>query len=91
MREAGKNSHKIYSQAVNAYFKNTFEKAEELVEYGKVVNKSDQEIATWAFLHEKKNPVIICATCSIRERIKSIAEYGIKIAVSTIDRSFSKK
>jgi uncharacterized Zn finger protein len=53
--------------------------------------KSNQEIATWAFLHEKKNPVIICATCSIREDIKTIAEYGIRIAVSTIDRSFSPK
>ena len=91
MQQAGKDAHAIYSQAFKAYFSHSVDKAEELIELGRVVVKSDQEIATWAFLHEKKNPVIICATCSIREDIKTIAEYGIKIAVSTIDRSFSPK
>ena len=91
MQHAGKNAHELYTQAFKAYFSNTVGKAEELIERGKIVVKSDQEIATWAFLHEKKNPVILCSTCSIRENIKSIAEYGIKIAVTTIDRSFSPK
>ena len=76
---------------IKAYFSNAVEKAEELIRRGKLVVKSDQEIATWAFLHEKKNPIIICAVCSIRENIKSIAEYGIKFAVSAIDRSFIPK
>jgi phosphate uptake regulator len=91
MQHAGKNAHELYTQAFKAYFSNTVGKAEELIERGKLVVNSDQEIATWAFLHEKKNPVILCATCSIRENIKSIAECGIKIAVTTIDRSFSPK
>ncbi len=91
MQQAGKEAHDLYNQAFEAYFSNSVDKAEELIERQKLVVKSDQEIATWAFLHEKKNPVIICATCSIRENIKNIAEYGIKIAVSTIDRSFSPK
>jgi len=91
MKQAGKNAHALYTQAFNAFFSNTGDDAEELIERGKLVVKSDQEMATWAFLHEKKNPVIICATCSIRENIKSIAKYGIKIAVSTIDRAFSPK
>lgn len=91
MQEASNNSRKIYNQSLKAYFSKNVDLAEELIERKKIVDKSDQEIATWSFLHEKKNPVIICATCSIRESIKRIAEYGIKIAVSTIDRSFSKK
>lgn len=91
MQEAGKHSRKLYNQSLKAYLSNTVDLAEELIERAKLVDKSDQEIATWSFLHEKKNPVIICATCSIRESIKRIAEYGIKIAVTTIDRSFSKK
>ena len=91
MLQAGKNGHTLYNQAFKAYFSNSVDKAKELIERGKLVAKSDQGLATWAFLHEKKNPIIICATCSIREDIKSIAEYGIKIAVSTIDRSFSPK
>jgi phosphate uptake regulator len=91
MQQAGKDAHAIYNQAFKAYFSHSVNKAEELIERGKHVMKSDQEIATWSFLHEKKNPLIICATCSIREDIKTIAEYAIKIAVSTIDRSFSPK
>lgn len=91
MQHAGKNAHELYTQAFKAYFSNTVGKAEELIERGKLVLKLDQEMATRSFLHEKKNPVIICAICSIRENIKSIAEYGIKIAVTTIDRSFSPK
>jgi phosphate uptake regulator len=91
MQDAGNNAQKIYSQSFKAYFSNDIDTAEEMIELAKLVEKSDKEIATWAFLHEKKNPVIICATCSIRERIKRIAEYGTMIAVSTIDRSFSPK
>ena len=91
MLKAGKNAHELYTQAFKGYFSNSNSNAEELIQRGKMVDKSDQEIATWAFLYEQKNPVIICATCSIRENIKNIAKYGIKIAVSTVDRSFGQK
>lgn len=89
MFTGGKNAHDIYEQAVQAFFSKDADKAEEIIERGQLVEKSDQEIATWAFLHEKKNPVIICATCSIRESIKRIADYGREIALYTIHRSFS--
>jgi phosphate uptake regulator len=91
MINAGKNANKMYDQAVHAFFSNSSKKAEEIIELGKNVDKMSQEIATWAFLHEKKNPVIICATCSIRESIKRIAEYGREIALYTIHRSFRAK
>ena len=89
MVNAGKNAHTIYDQAVEAFFSNSARNAEAIIEHGKLVDKSDQEIATWAFLHEKKNPVLICATCSIRESIKKVAEYGREIALYTIHRSFN--
>ena len=91
MVTAGNDAHTFYNQAVKAFFSNDTDNAEEIIEQGKHVEKSDQEIATWAFLHEKKNPVIICATCSIREGIKRIAEYGREIALYTIHRSFMAK
>jgi phosphate uptake regulator len=91
MLKAGNNAHAIYDQAVQAFFSNIADTAEELIEQGKLIEKLDREIATWAFLHEKKNPVIICATCSIRESIKRIAEFGREIALYTIHRSFSPK
>jgi len=91
MMSAGNDAFRFYNQAVNAFFSNDADTAEEIIEQGKRVEKSDQEIATWAFLHEKKNPIIICATCSIREGIKRIAEYGREIALYTIHRSFKTK
>jgi phosphate uptake regulator len=91
MMAAGNNALRFYNEAVKAFFSNDLDRAEEIIDQGNIVQKSDQEIATWAFLHEKKNPVIICATCSIREGIKRIAEYGREIALYTIHRSFKTK
>jgi phosphate uptake regulator len=91
MLNAGNNAHAIYNQAVQSFFSNSARNAEEVIERGKLVEKLDQEIATWAFLHEKKNPVLICATCSIRESIKNVAEFGREIALYTIHRSFNPK
>jgi phosphate uptake regulator len=89
--KAGNNAHDIYDQAVQVFFSNDAATAEELIERGKLVEQLDQETATWAFLHEKKNPIIICAMCSIRDRIKRIAEFGLEIALYTIHRSFEPK
>ncbi len=91
MFTAGKTAHDIYEQAVQAFFSKDANKAQKIMEQGQLVEKSDQEIATWAFLHEKKKPIIICATCSIRGSIKRIADYGREIALYTIHRSFSPK
>lgn len=91
MVNAGKTAHTIYNQAVEAFFSNSATDAEQIIERGKLVQKLDQEIATWAFLNEKKNPVLICATCSIRESIKNVAEYGREIALFAIHRSFNPK
>jgi phosphate uptake regulator len=91
MVTAGKNANALYDQAVQGFFSNDTETAEEIIERGKFIDKSNKEIATWAFLHEKRNPVIICATCSMRESIKRIAEIGREIALYTIHRSFKPK
>ncbi|MGD9131499.1 MAG: PhoU domain-containing protein [Candidatus Bathyarchaeota archaeon] len=91
MVTAGKNANALYNQAVKAFFSNDAEMAEGIIERGKIIDKSDKEIATWSFLHEKRNPVIICATCSMRESIKRIAEIGREIALYTIHRSFKPK
>ena len=89
MVNAGKNAHSMYDQAVQAFFSNSPRNAEAIIERKKSAVKCNQEIATWAFIHEKKNPELICATCSIRESIKKVADYGRKIALHTINRSFS--
>jgi phosphate uptake regulator len=91
MVTAGNNANTIYDQAVKAFFSNDAETAEEIIERGKIIDKSDRKIATWSFLHEKRNPIIICAICSIRESIKRIAEIGREIALYTVHRSFKPK
>jgi len=47
----------------------------------------DSDIASKSFLTEK-NALIICATCSIRDSIKRIAEYAADIAEITINQSY---
>jgi len=91
MLEAGNNAHEMYDQAVQSFFTDDDKKAEEIIEREKLADKLNEEIATWAFLHEQKTPVLICAICSIRESIKRIAEYGREIALVTIHRSFRPK
>ncbi|MDH5780524.1 MAG: hypothetical protein OEZ29_08000 [Candidatus Bathyarchaeota archaeon] len=88
MLNAGNTSTSCYDKAVEAYFSKNTASSDEIIEREKSIEKMDREIASWAFLHEKKNPEIICATCSIRESIKRIAEYAADIAEITINRSY---
>ena len=88
MMTASNSALNCYGKAVGAFFSSDTASSDGIIEGQKSVEKSNREIASWAFLHEKKNPFIICATCSIRESIKRIAEYAADIAEITIDRSY---
>jgi len=88
MLTAGNSAISSYGKAVEAFFSKDTGSSDEIIEQQRHIEKLDQEIASWAFLHEKKNPLIICATCSIRESIKRIAEYAADIAEITINRSY---
>ena len=88
MLTAGNNSIKCYDKAVRAFFSKDTDGSDEIIEQEKFIEKLDREIASWAFLHEKKNPIIICATCSKRESITRIAGYAADIAEITINSSY---
>jgi len=88
MLTAGGNAFSSYGKAVEAFFSNGFGHSDEIIEQQKIVQKLGREIASWAFLHEKKNPFIICATCSIRESIRRVAECAADIAEITINRAY---
>lgn len=88
MLTAGNDAISYYGKAVEAFFSNDTVSSDEIIERQKFIEKLDRKIATLAFLREKKNPIIICATCSIRESIKRIAEYAADIAEITINRSY---
>jgi hypothetical protein len=88
MLTAANNSIQCYDKAVKAFFSKDTDDSDEIIEQEKFIEKMDREIASWAFLHEKKNPLIICAICSKRESITRIAEYAADIAEITINRSY---
>lgn len=85
---AGNEVIDTYFRAVEDFFSEDVASSNEIIEHQKKVEKQDQEIASRAFLDEKKNPLIICAICSIRDSIARIAEYAADIAEITINRSY---
>ncbi len=89
MLTAGNEAINYYGKAVDAFFSNDTAGSEEIIERQKYIENLDRKIATLAFLREKKNPLIICATCSMRDSIRRIAEYAADIAEITINRSYS--
>ena len=87
MVTAGKTAFTSYNKAVEAFFINKVESSDEIIEEQKRVERMDSDIASKAFMTEK-SALIICATCSIRDSIKRIAEYAADIAEITINRSY---
>lgn len=85
---AGNKAVDTYNRAVGAFFSKDASSSDEIIEQEKKVEELDREIASWAFLHEKKDPLLICAICSIRESINKIAEYASDVAEITINSSY---
>lgn len=75
-----------YNKAVDAFFSKQVEISDEIIETQKRVETLDTEIASKSFVTEK-NALVICATCSIRDSVKRIAEYAADIAEITINQS----
>lgn len=76
-----------YNKAVESFFSKDVDSSDKIIEDQKKVEKLDLDIASKSFLTEK-NALITCATCSIRDSIKRIAEYAADIAEITINRSY---
>jgi len=76
-----------YNKAVESFFSKDVHSSDKIIEDQKNVEKLDLEIASKSFSTEK-SALIICATCSIRDSIKRIAEYAADIAEITINCSY---
>ena len=87
MLMAGNIAFTSYNEAVEAFFSKKVESSDEIIEGQKRVERMDSDIASKSFLTDK-NALIICATCSIRDSIKRIAEYAADIAEITINQSY---
>lgn len=88
MLTAGGSAFSSYDKSVKAFFSKGANYSDEIIEQQKFVEKLDREIASWAFLTEGKKPVMICATCSMRDSIKRVSEYAADIAEITINRAY---
>ncbi len=78
-----------YGKSVEAFLSGNTERSNRIIEKQKEIERLDLDIASKSFLTEK-NPLIICATCSIRDSIKRISEYAADIAEITINRAHRK-
>jgi phosphate uptake regulator len=85
--EAGNAACKSYNDAVEAFFTKNVDVSDRIIDEQQRIEKLDLNIASKSFLTEK-NPLIICATCSIRDSVKRIAEYAADISEITIDSSY---
>ena len=84
---AGNAALNSYNSAVEGFLSNNVDSSDKIIEDQKMVEKQDLDIASKSFLTEK-SALIVCATCSIRDSVKRIAEYAADIAEITINRSF---
>jgi phosphate uptake regulator len=77
----------LYVKSVNAFFQRDLPFSVEIMKHKQRIEKIDQEIATKSFMTEK-NPVLVCGICSIREDIKTVADYAADISEITVNRAF---
>jgi len=88
MFTAGTEALKLYDRAVDAFSSKEVASAVEILEQQKKIEKLDREIASKTFMSKQKNPLMICAICSIRGSIKRIAECAADIAEIAINRAY---
>ena len=87
MLTAGNAALHSYDGAVEGFLSKNVDRSDKIIEDQKMIEKQDLDIASKSFLTEK-SALIVCATCSIRDSVKRIAEYAADIAEITINRYF---
>jgi phosphate uptake regulator len=76
-----------YNKATEAFFSMNVNASDDIIGEQKRIEKLDSDIASKSFQTEK-NALTICATCTIRDNIRRIAEYAADIAEITVNRSY---
>lgn len=88
MFTAGNEAIELYDKAVKAFSSKDVSASVEVLEGQRKIQVRDQEIASKAFMRKQENAMIVCAICSIRDNIKSIAESAADIAETATDRAY---
>lgn len=85
--KAGIDAIDSYNTAVYAFFSKDVSNSDEIIERQKRIEEQDLRARALLLLTEKKDELLICTVCSIRDGIKRIAEYAADIAETTLDTS----
>lgn len=88
MLTAGTAALNSYNKATEAFFAMDVGPSDSIIGEQKRIEKLDLDIASQSFQTEK-SALTICATCTIRDSIKRIAEYAADIAEITVNRSYT--
>ena len=86
IHSAGNKALALYDKAVGALSQKDIGCCDEVIGSQSQIEKLDQEIAYLAFDREKDTE-IICASCSIRDSIRRIADYAVDICQITINQA----
>jgi phosphate uptake regulator len=88
MVTAGTTAVDLYVKSVNAFFAKDVPFSVEIMKYQQRIEKLDQEIAVATFMGKHRNAELICGICSIRDKIKRIADVAASIAEISVNRAF---
>ena len=88
MVTAGTTAVDLYVKSVNAFFSKDVPFSVEIMKYQQRIEKLDQEIAVKTFMGKHRNAELICCICSIRDKIKRIADVAASIAEISVNRAF---
>lgn len=88
MVTAGTTAVDLYVKSVNAFFSKDVPFSVEIMKYQQRIEKLDQEIAVATFMGKHRNAELICGICSIRDKIKRIADVAASIAEISVNRAF---
>ncbi len=87
MTTSGDIAVNSYNMAIEAFFSKDVENSDKIIGKQEKIEKVDLDIASKSFMSDK-TPFVVCASCSIRDSIKRIAEYAADIAEITINRAY---
>jgi len=87
MATSGDIAVNSYNMAIEAFFSKDVENSDKIIGKQEKIEKVDLDIASKSFVSDK-NAFVVCASCSIRDSIKRIAEYAADIAEITINRAY---
>lgn len=85
---AGTAAVDLYVKSVDTFFSKDVPFSVEIMKYQKRIEKLDQEIAVKSFMGKYRNAELICGICSIRDKIKRLADCAASIAEIAVNRAF---